>query len=127
MNQSSTKGLLSNKDMFNVFKPANGAIDPMYVGDNNHSEKDRNGQTYLSTQSKPIFLLTPIGKPKTRVKNYKGLHHHLRIRPADDVASQRSTLTFYQSSYPSATAQIVAKNYNDVLPDSKTRENFRKR
>ena len=34
----------------------------------------------------------------------------MKIRPQDDVSSQHSTLTFYQSSFPKESAYIIAKN-----------------
>ena len=57
------------------------------------------------------------------------MHHHLRIRPDDDASSQCSTLTFYQSTYPSATAQVIDKQYSGgyTLYDSKAKKNVMKR
>ena len=52
MNQSSTKGLLTNQDVFKIFRPATDSIDPMHLGANNSTTgRNRHGHSILTDGS----------------------------------------------------------------------------
>lgn len=58
------------------------------------------------------------------------MHHSLKIRPADDIASQRSTLSFYKKEFPNTTSLIMNKakeisKLNELkCKENDKRENF---
>eukprot|EP00347_Sterkiella_histriomuscorum_P004556 403360013 len=76
----------------------------------NQNQSQRTSMGFSNFQFGTGLSQNPVNKGKLMIKNQKrSYHHQLKIRPDDDVSSQHSTLTFYQSSFPNESAQVIAK------------------